>query len=49
MGKIGRASADAKDALGGVSGMVVTTGGAIAQPHAKVSDISSNTQDVLHE
>lgn len=40
--KINRASADAKDALGGISGMVVTIGDAISQSHANVSEIASS-------
>lgn len=47
-GKITKASADAKNALGSISDMVVTIGGAIAQSHTNVSEIASNTQDVLH-
>lgn len=45
--KITRASADAKDAIGGIAGMVVTIGDAISQSHNNISMISDSTKDVL--
>ena len=46
--KIAKASADAKVALASISDMVVNIGSAIAQSHDNVSEIASNTQEVLH-
>ena len=46
-GKITRASSDAKAALGGISEMVHTIGGAISQSHDNVSEIAASTQEVL--
>jgi iron only hydrogenase large subunit-like protein len=47
-GKIASASANAKNALSGISDIVVTIGDAIAKSHTNVSEISANTQEVLH-
>ncbi|MDR1125802.1 MAG: methyl-accepting chemotaxis protein [Deltaproteobacteria bacterium] len=46
-GKIAKASANAKTALGSISDIVVTIGGAITQSHADVSEISASTQEVI--
>ncbi len=46
-GKITKASADAKSALGSISDMVVNIGDAISQSHDNVSEIAANTQDML--
>ena len=47
-GKVTKASTNAKEALGGISEMVVTIGDAINQSHSKVSEIATSTQEVLH-
>ena len=47
--KITKASTGAKQALGGISGMVVTIGDAIMESHDKVCAISANTQEVLNK
>lgn len=49
IGKITKASSDAKGALGGISDMVVTIGEAISKSHTSVCDIASSTEEILEK